>query len=129
MYNSRKDLMKILSHADFAKLCNAIKYFPECNQNFVKGGIYFSLLSSSRAIKRQKKYLNELESCLEKINTRTYHNFKMDQNYYKRYPMYTKGNDTRKTFSYLSKRQYKQMRFVSFPCLKIDMTDIIPISR
>ena len=36
MYNSRKDLMNILSHADFAKLCNAIKYFPECNKFFVK---------------------------------------------------------------------------------------------
>ena len=51
MYNSRKYLMNILSHADFAKLCNAIKYFPEFNQKIVKEGITFSLLSCSRAIK------------------------------------------------------------------------------
>ena len=107
MYNSRKYLMNILSHADFAKLCNAIKYFPEFNQHFVKEGITFSLLSCSRVIKYQKKYLNELESCVEQINARTYHNFAIDKNYYKRDPMYTKGNDTRMAFYYLSKREYK----------------------
>ena len=35
MYNSREDVMNILSYVDFEKLCHVIKYFPQLNQKLV----------------------------------------------------------------------------------------------
>ena len=60
MYNTRKELVNLLSYVHFAKLFNVLKYFPELNQHFVKEGITFPVSSSSRAIKCQSKYINEL---------------------------------------------------------------------
>ena len=48
------------SYVDFEKLCNVVKYYTELNQKIVKEGIDFPIQSSSRDIKWQKKYLNEL---------------------------------------------------------------------
>ena len=36
-------MMNILSDVDFSKLCHAIKYFPQLNQNFGKEEITFPL--------------------------------------------------------------------------------------
>ena len=52
--------MNIVSYVKFEKLCNFINIFTELNHDFVKEGIYFPLLYSSRAIKWRK---NTLTNC------------------------------------------------------------------
>ena len=49
MYNSREEMMNILSYVDFANLCHVITLFPESNKNVVKEDINLTLYRSSRA--------------------------------------------------------------------------------
>ena len=63
----------------------------------------------------------------EKIDTRTYHEFMIDENYFMGDLIFTKGNEIRITCSDLFKRQYKNMGFFSFPCVKTHMTYIVSI--
>ena len=112
MYNAREEIMNILCHVDFAKLCNAIQLFPGLNQNIVGKGITFTLLSSSRYIKWKKK-INELEPCMEQINTRTYHDFSIYTSSFKEDSIFTTGNKMRRTCSDLFENQYKQLRIIN----------------
>ena len=53
--------MNILSHVNSSNNWNVIKYFHEFNQKFVKEGITYHILSSSRATQCQKKYYRYFE--------------------------------------------------------------------
>ena len=57
IYNAREHMKNILSHVDFAKLCQVIKYFPQLNPNFGKEDIAFPISSISRVIE-WRKHLN-----------------------------------------------------------------------
>ena len=63
--------MNILSCVGFEKLCNVIKDYPEIIRNFVKECITFPLSYSSRAIQWQNIYLNELQTGVYQIDTKT----------------------------------------------------------
>ena len=65
----------------FQKLWNVIKFFPQMNQNFVRQGITFTLLYSSRDIKWRTKYLHELQTYVDQIDTRIYHDFTIDKDF------------------------------------------------
>ena len=127
MYNTREELIDILIYVDFVKLCNEIKYFPELNQICVEESITFSILYISISIKRQKKYINELKSCVEQIYMILYHIFTNDKSYFKGDSFYTKRNEMRMACSDLFERQYKQMINFQLYCIKGHMTDIILI--
>ena len=100
-------MVNIMSCVDIVKLCNISKFFPGLNQFFVKEVITCPLSSSSRAIKRKNIYLNELESCVEQFDTIFYHDLEIDKSCFKGDSVYTKGNETRRTFYDLFKRQHK----------------------
>ena len=59
-----------------------------------------------------------------KIDIITYHEFTIDKNYFEGESVFTKVNGNKMTCSYLFKRQYKQMRKKSFPCVKFCSEDI-----
>ena len=62
--------------------------------------------------------LNELQTCVDQIDTRTYHDFNIDKSYFKGNLIFTRGNETRMTCYDLFKRQYKQMRKKIIPLCK-----------
>ena len=64
---------------------------------------------------------------MEIIDTRIYHSFIIDEIYFKGNFIFTRVNETRMTCSDLLKREYKQMRKISFPCVIIHPIDIISI--
>ena len=79
IYNARDHMKNILSYVDFANMCQLVKYFPQLNPHFWKEDITFPLSSSSGAIE-WRKHLNEFESGLSIIDTRTYFDFTIDKN-------------------------------------------------
>ena len=70
-----------MSYVDFEKICNVINNFPGLNQKFVTEDITFPLLYSSSSIKFQKQYIDRLKIYMDKIDTRTYHEFTVDKRY------------------------------------------------
>ena len=73
----------------------------------MKEGINSPLSSSSRSIQRRKKDLSELESCVDQIDTITYHEFTIDQSYFKGNPNFTIGNEMIMTCYDFLGRKYK----------------------
>ena len=119
--------MNILSYVDLKKLWNFIKYFPELNQIFVRKRIFFPLLSSSRAIKWRKKYLNELESFVGKLI--------QERNMTSKLIKFISG-ETRFIIKEIKwegrvliypKDNINRWEKISFPCVKIHMKDIVSI--
>ena len=66
-----------MSYVDFAKICYVINKFPELNHNFVKECIVFPIIYNSRAIKWRKCF-DELQTYVDQIDTKTYHDFTID---------------------------------------------------
>ena len=62
---------------------------------------------------------------MDQIDTRNYHEFTIDKNYFCGDCIPTRGNQTRTTCSDLFERQYVHMRKKSFPCVKVQLKNII----
>ena len=108
MYNSIEHINNLFCCVDFSSLYQVIKYFPQLNPNFGKEDITFPLSSSSRAIEWRNKHLNEFESGVYNIDTRTYHDFTI---YLKNCGnrIYTIGKEMRYTCDQLFRGQYRQL--------------------
>ena len=108
MCNAREHMKTILIFVDFAKLCQFINHYLQLNSNFGKEDITFPLSSSSRAIEWRNKHLNEFESGVYNIDTRTYHDFTI---YLKNCGnrIYTIGKEMRYTCDQLFRGQYRQL--------------------
>ena len=62
-----------------------------------------------------------------KIDTGTYHDFKIGKSYFKGDSIFTKGNEMIIICYDLFERHYKQMRKTFIPFFKDPQTNIIPI--
>ena len=119
MYTAREYMMDILSHVDIEKLYHVINYFPELNKEIEKKDNIVPLSSSSRAIKWGKKFLHEFESGVDQIYTRTYHDFTINDIYFKEDSIFTISNEMRDTCSQLFMGQYIQLSTLLIPlCFK-----------
>ena len=58
----------------------------------------------------EKIYLDELQKYVEQIDTRTYHDYKIDVKYFCGKCIYTRSNEMRMTCSALYQGQFLQMR-------------------
>ena len=81
MYIGREDEKNIFSCADFTRLCNFIRNFPEFSLGIFNNDITFPLLSISRACKRRKIVLTCLEKHMKQIYTRRYSNCTITDTY------------------------------------------------
>ena len=91
--------MNILSDVDYSKLRHVIKSFHESNQKFGQADIIFPLFSSSRGIEWRSKKNIELKSYVDKIDTSLYHEFAINQTYFKNELNFHLRNDTIDTFN------------------------------
>ena len=71
----KKKRLNILSHVDFSKICNVIKYFPYLKQNIGKENINSPLSSIPRAIEWRNEHLIKLEPYVDQVYTSLYVDF------------------------------------------------------
>ena len=81
MNNEREKMINIMSYVDFAKLCHVIECFSELDI-FLGKKTLLVLPNQFKEPFNGEKYLNEFESGLSKIDTRTYHDFTIDEKEY-----------------------------------------------
>ena len=115
IYIAREEWIIILSCVDFSKLCHVIKYFPWLNKVFRQEHITFPLSSISRAIEWRNKYPIELESYVDQIDTRLYHDFTIIKIYFNNDFVHNLWKDTRDTRDELFRKKYIQFRSIFIP--------------
>ena len=71
-----------------------------------------------------EKYLDKLQTYMDQIDTRTYHDFKIDKIYLYVDCIFTGWNEIIITCSALFERQYLKMRKHLLPCVKIQYIDM-----
>ena len=105
IYNAREEMMNILSYVDSEKLCNINNFFLNWIKKLWKK-VLISLSNQFQETFNGKVYHHEIESCVEQIDTRTHHEFTIDQRYFKIDSIFNTGNKIRMTCSDSLKRQH-----------------------
>ena len=99
----------ILTYVYFTRLCNIIRKFSELNIDILNESINFTLLYGSRAFKRRENVLTGLEKYAKQINTRTYGDYTITENYFIQDFPFRRANKTRITCTSILERQHKNI--------------------